>query len=114
MELKTGDKVICKEPTGYLVKDQTYTVDAVFKRGNDVVSITVNECVVHQGYNSYRVNRFDKVRQPNLIAITDDEIESIVDACIALDYFSEGAYVNMSKYGSIVDKIEGQVKLNNN
>ena len=114
MDLIVGDKVICTEPTGYLVEGQTYTVSALFKDDDGVFGITVDECSVQQGYNSYITERFEKVEPQNLVAISNDDLETIMDAFVALDYYSEGTYVNMRNYSIVVDKIEGQIKTNNN
>ena len=114
MDLIVGDKVICTEPTGYLVEGQTYTVSALFKQGTTLVGITVNECHVQDGYKSYIIERFTKVEPQNLVAISNDDLETIMDAFVALDYYSEGTYVNMRNYSIVVDKIEGQIKTNNN
>ena len=112
--LKTGDKVICVSATGYLVEGQTYTVKSTFGGVTHHNSITVDECVVNEGFKSYRIDRFEKVQPPNLVAISNDDLETILDAFIALDYYSEGTYINMSSYSRVVDKIEGQMKTNEN
>ena len=114
MDLKVGDKVICIEPTGYLVEGQTYEVSALFNKGGTTVGITVKECHTQDGYKSYIVERFKKIEQQNLVAISDDDLETMLDAFIALDYYSEGTYVNMRNYSIVIDKIEGQIKTNNN
>ena len=114
MELIVGDKVICTEPTGYLVEGQTYTVSALFKQDTELVGITVEECHTKDGYKSYITERFIKVEPQNLVAISNDDLETIMDAFVALDYYSEGTYVNMRNYSIVVDKIEGQIKTNNN
>ena len=114
MDLKVGDKVLCTEPTGYLVEGQTYTVSALFKQGTTLVGITVNECHVQDGYKSYITERFSKAEPQNIVAITSDDLEAILDAFIALDYYSEGTYINLANYSRIVDKIEGQIKTNEN
>ena len=114
MNLKTGDKVICIDATGYLVEGQTYTVKSTFGGVTSHNSITVDECVVNEGFKSYRIDRFEKVHPPNLVAISNDDLETILDAFIALDYYSEGTYINMANYSRVVDKIEGQIKTNEN
>jgi hypothetical protein len=114
MTLKTGDKVICTSATGYLVEGETYTVKDTFGGVTSHSAITVNECDVNKGFKSYRIDRFEKVQPPNLVAITTDDLETILDAFIALDYYSEGTYINMANYSRVVDRIEGQIKTNEN
>jgi hypothetical protein len=114
MTLKTGDKVICIDATGYLVGGETYTVKEAFGGVTSHNSITVDECVVDAGFKSYRIDRFEKIQPPNLVAISNDDLEFILDAFVALDYYSEGTYINIANYSRVVDKIEGQIKTNNN
>ena len=114
MDLKVGDKVTCIDATGYLVEGQAYTVKALFKRGNLLKAITVDECINKKGYSSYLVERFEKIELPSLVTLTSDDMESILDAFIALDYYSEGTYVNMNSYGNVVNKLDRQVNINNN
>tara|TARA_B110001469_G_C9565481_1_gene280453 strand:+ start:119 stop:463 length:345 start_codon:yes stop_codon:yes gene_type:complete len=114
MTLKTGDKVICVSATGYLVEGQTYTVKHTYGGVTSHNAITVNECSVEKGYEYYRIDRFEKVQPPNLVVISNDDLETILDAFIALDYYSEGTYINIANYSRVVDKIEGQIKTNNN
>ena len=114
MTLKTGDKVICTSATGYLVEGETYTVKDTFGGVTSHSAITVNECDVNKGFKSYRIDRFEKMQPPNLVAISIDDLETILDAFIALDYYSEGTYINMANYSRVVDKIEGQIKTNEN
>ena len=114
MTLKTGDKVICTSATGYLVEGETYTVKDTFGGVTSHSAITVNECDVNKGFKSYRIDRFEKMQPPNLVAISVDDLETILDAFIALDYYSEGTYINMANYSRVVDKIEGQIKTNEN
>lgn len=114
MELKTGDKVVCIDATGYLVDGETYTVDSVFSSSGTIVGISVKECVTKKGYLSYLTERFTKLEPPNLVAITNDDLEALLDAFIALDYWSEGTYVNMRSYSKVVDKIESQINMNKN
>ena len=96
MNLKTGDKVICVSATGYLVEGETYTVKHTYGGVTSHNSITVNECAVSKGFEYYKIDRFEKVQPPNLITISNDDLETILDAFIALD------------------KIEGQIKTNEN
>tara|TARA_R110002050_G_scaffold137_1_gene905 strand:- start:8588 stop:8935 length:348 start_codon:yes stop_codon:yes gene_type:complete len=112
--LKTGDKVICVSATGYLVEGETYTVKHTYGGVTSHNAITVNECSVKKGFEYYKIDRFEKVQPPNLVAISIDDLETILDAFIALDYYSEGTYINMSSYSRVVDKIEGQIKTNEN
>jgi hypothetical protein len=114
MTLKTGDKVICTSATGYLVEGETYTVKDTFGGVTSHSAITVNECDVNKGFKSYRIDRFEKLQLPNLVAISIDDLETILDAFIALDYYSEGTYINMANYSRVVDRIEGQIKTNEN
>jgi len=113
MELKTGDKVTCIDATGYLVKNEVYTVKDIFGTNSGNRSITVNECLVKEGYEFYKLNRFEKVKLPKLIPITDDDLETMVDAFIALDYYSEGSYANIANCSKLIDRIESQVRIYN-
>ena len=113
-KLKTGDKVICVSATGYLVEGETYTVKHTYGGVTSHNAITVNECSVKKGFEYYKIDRFEKVQPTNLVAISIDDLETILDAFIALDYYSEGTYINMSSYSKVVDKIEGQIKTNEN
>ena len=110
MELKIGDKVTCIDATGYLVKNEVYTVKGIFGTPSGNRSIIVNECSVNKGYGSYKLDRFEKVKLPNLISVTDDDLETMIDAFIALDYYSEGTYVNIANCGKLIDRIESQVR----
>jgi hypothetical protein len=112
MNLKTGDKVICIDPTGYLVEGETYTVKATFGEVTSHNSITVDECVVNAGFKSYKINRFEKVKPPNLVAITQFDLETIQDAIYALDYYSEGTFVNLEGLAKVADNIERQMTEN--
>jgi hypothetical protein len=114
MNLKTGDKVICIDPTGYLVDGQTYTVKHTYGGVTSCNAITVNECAVSKGFEYYKIHRFEKVQPLNLVAISNDDLETILDAFIALDYYSEGTYINIANYSRVVDDIEGQIKTNEN
>lgn len=114
MNLKTGDRVKCINATGYLVEGQTYTVKETFGTVTNHNSITVNECVVNEGFKSYGINRFEKLNPPNLVSISNDDLEYITDAFLALDYFSEGTYINLANLSGIIDKIENQVRINVN
>ena len=114
MNLKKGDKVICISATGYLVEGQTYTVKEFFRVANSQIGINVDECVVKAGFKSYMIDRFEKVKPPNLITISNDDLETILDAFIALDYYSQGTYINIARYAKVVDNIEGQININEN
>ena len=114
MNLQQGDKVICVDATGYLVDGQQYTVKRVFHLDNKIIGVTVNECIQKEGFSCYRTNRFIPIEKPYTVSITSDDLESLLDAFVALDYYSEGTYINIANYSKVVDKIEGQIKKNNN
>ena len=82
---KKGDKVICNNAIGYLVKGQTYTVKEAFGI-TGTVSITVEECSEKEGYGSYKIGRFSMVNKCNHIVLTDNEVHLLIDAFIALDF----------------------------
>jgi hypothetical protein len=109
---KKGDKVICNDATGYLVKGQTYTVKEAFGIA-ETVSITVEECSEQEGYGSYKIHRFSMVNKCNHIVLTDNEVHLLIDAFIALDFFSEGTYINLNGLSIVISNVQNQVDKDN-
>lgn len=113
--LKVGDKVICVKATGFLAAGETYTVKGLHKGKafDDLRGVTVVECVNKVGYISYGIDRFRKANTSHSVDISEDDLNSLIDAVISLDYYSEGTYINLQSVNSVLSKLEGQFnKLN--
>tara|TARA_R110000737_G_scaffold326533_1_gene340316 strand:- start:247 stop:600 length:354 start_codon:yes stop_codon:yes gene_type:complete len=109
-KFKVGDKVICVKATGFLVAGETYTVKGLhlYDGSGDLLGITVVECVNKEGYVSYGVDRFEKIDTSHSVDISENDLNSLIDAVISLDYYSEGTYINLQSVNSVLYKLENQ------
>ena len=103
-KLQVGDKVVCIEPTGYLVLGEIYTIKSFNFDIDNVEGVMLEECVCTTSLVGYRLSRF----YPKTIQIEVEtlDIDFLIASC-AIPYDIGSREYN--RLCGITEKIESQI-----